>query len=403
MPAARAAGAEQRGGAGPHRERLLGLDRLRRPARVADPARVVTGRLDERRPDGPVAPAGLVPGRVGAGQVVGAGGRRHGERRGEEVVLERAVGPRRAPARAPARRRRSSSGRHGRRCGSGSRPATTTRRTCGGRPERSCSPRRTRSMIAIAGPRPNGGCPVPANATVAAQACTSEAAVASSPKQDLGGQVAGRAEQPAGVGELGVVGDPREPEVDEDGGAALHQHVGRLHVPVQHPLLVHGEQRLAEPGREPDQVGPGDRPLLAHVVVEREARHVAGGDVRDVVPRVGVDDLGDAGVPDPRQRAHLAGQPPPGLVVADDVRAQHLQRDPWPARALGQVDDAHAALADAGEQPVAADRETRRRTWLLRTRRGRHAVECTCEHPARPSLPCRAQARVAADLVRRAG
>ncbi len=36
-------------------------------------------------------------------------------------------------------------------------------------------------MIAIDGPRPNGGLPVPANATVAAQECTSEAVVASSP------------------------------------------------------------------------------------------------------------------------------------------------------------------------------------------------------------------------------
>ena len=36
-------------------------------------------------------------------------------------------------------------------------------------------------MIAIAGPVPYGGRPVAANTTVAAQACTSEAAVASSP------------------------------------------------------------------------------------------------------------------------------------------------------------------------------------------------------------------------------
>ena len=36
-------------------------------------------------------------------------------------------------------------------------------------------------MIAIDGPRPNGGLPVAANATVAAHECTSEAVVASSP------------------------------------------------------------------------------------------------------------------------------------------------------------------------------------------------------------------------------
>ncbi len=36
-------------------------------------------------------------------------------------------------------------------------------------------------MIAIEGPRPNGGDPVAANATVAAHECTSTAGVASSP------------------------------------------------------------------------------------------------------------------------------------------------------------------------------------------------------------------------------
>ncbi len=219
--------------------------------------------------------------------------------------------------------------------------------------------------------------------------------------EDLGSEVAGRAEQPAGVGQLGVVGHPREPEVDEDGGAALHQHVGRLHVPVQDALLVHGEQRLPQARGEPDEVVTGDRPLLAHVVVEREARHVARGDVRDVVPRVGVDDLRHAWVPDPGQRAHLAGQPLPGLVVADDVRAQHLQRHPGTARALRQVYDAHAALADARQQSVAPHRETWRRTCLLGTRRGRHAVECTREHPGeRRPMPSQAMPDRAGDLVR---
>ena len=175
--------------------------------------------------------------------------------------------------------------------------------------------------------------------------------------QDLRCQVARCAEQPPGVGELRVVGHPGQPEVDEDRAAALHQHVGRLHVAVQHTLLVHAEERLAEPGGEPREVRPGDRALLTDVVVQREPGHVAGGDVGDVAPRVGVHDLGHPGRADPRQGVDLAGEPRAGLVVTHDVRAQHLQRDPWPTGALGEVDHAHAALTDAGEEVVAADGE----------------------------------------------
>ena len=45
-------------------------------------------------------------------------------------------------------------------------------------------------MIAIDGPVPNGGRPVPAKATVAAQECTSEAVVGVVAVEDLGGEVA---------------------------------------------------------------------------------------------------------------------------------------------------------------------------------------------------------------------
>ncbi len=69
----------------------------------------------------------------------------------------------------------------GRSSGSGDNASRSSRRTGSSMPDRSCSPRRTRSMIAIAGPLPYGGRPVAANTTVAAQACTSEAGVASSP------------------------------------------------------------------------------------------------------------------------------------------------------------------------------------------------------------------------------
>ena len=187
----------------------------------------------------------------------------------------------------------------GRRAGSGSSAASTRSRRSAGRPVRSCSPRRTRSMIAIDGPRPNGARPVPAYATVAAQRVHVGGGAGVVAVQDLGREVARRAEQPAGVGELGVVGDPGQAEVDEDRGAALHQHVGRLDVAVQDAGVVHRGEALGQAAGEPGEVGPGDRALLEHVVVQREAGHVAGGDVRDVGPGVGVDDLGDPAAADP--------------------------------------------------------------------------------------------------------
>ncbi len=139
--------------------------------------------------------------------------------------------------------------------------------------------------------------------------------------EDLGGEVARRAEQPARVGQPRVLGEPGQPEVDEHRGPALEQHVRRLDVAVQHADPVHGDDRLGQAGREVRQVGAGDRPLLADVLVQRQPGDVAGRDVRRLAPGVGVEDLGDPGAGDPAQRRDLPGQPRPGLVVTDDVRA----------------------------------------------------------------------------------
>ena len=188
--------------------------------------------------------------------------------------------------------------------------------------------------------------------------------------QRLGGDVAGGAEQPAGAGEAHVVGDLGQAEVDEDRGAALHQHVGRLDVAVQHAGRVHGVQGLGERAGEPGQVGAGDRALLLDVVGQREARHVAGGDVRDGAVRVGVDDLGDPGALHPAQRVDLTGQPVAGLVVPDHVRPEHLDRETAPVGGLPEVDHAHAALAQPGQHAVGPDHDRAgRRARRLRGRR----------------------------------
>ena len=176
--------------------------------------------------------------------------------------------------------------------------------------------------------------------------------------QDLRGEVARRAEQPPGLGQPWVLGDAGQAEVDQDRRASLHQDIGRLDVAVQDADAVHGLERLGERVGEVQEVAPLDGPLLLDVVVEREARDVAGDHERHRSVRVRVDDLGDPGAGDPAQRAHLAGQPLPGLGVADDVRTQHLQGDAAAVRPLGEVDHAHAALAQPGEQAVVADPHT---------------------------------------------
>ena len=122
-----------------------------------------------------------------------------------------------------------------------------------------------------------------------------------------------------------------------------------------------GLERLGEAVGEPQQVVARERPLLLHVVVQREAGDVARGDVGDLAPRVGVDDLGDPPAADAAERADLARQPAAGLVVTDDVRAQHLDRDRTLPRLLAEVHDPHAALAEAGAQRVAADGQPGRR------------------------------------------
>nr|WP_238694445.1 hypothetical protein [Nocardioides daphniae] len=181
--------------------------------------------------------------------------------------------------------------------------------------------------------------------------------------QDLGRQVAGGSEQPALRGELGVVGEAREPEVDEDGRTSLHQDVGGLDVAVHDADVVDRADRLGQAAGEPDQLVTLQGADLTHLVVQRVAGDVAGRHERHVAPRVGVDDLGDPPAAHAQQRVDLAGQPGARLVVTDDVGADHLEGDPLPRGAARQVHDPHATFTQAREQLVAADAQPGRGRW----------------------------------------
>jgi hypothetical protein len=72
---------------------------------------------------------------------------------------------------------------------------------------------------------------------------------------------------------------------------------------------------------------------------------------------------------EPGQRGHLAAEPGAELRVVGQLRAQHLHRDRLAVPGLGQVDDAHPARAEPGDQAVPPDpgrvRRLQRRTRHL--------------------------------------
>ena len=165
-----------------------------------------------------------------------------------------------------------------------------------GHPVRSWSPRRTRSMIAMEGP----------DRTAAARVRRTRRSPPTSARRTprwrrrrtgSGGQVARGAEQPARVGQLGIVRDAGEPEVDEDRGSdppsARSTASRRGAGPPPSALEA---TPSASPGGEPDQgrpraIGPSSWTWSC----SEKTGYVAGGDVRHRRPGVGVDDLGHPG------------------------------------------------------------------------------------------------------------
>ena len=155
------------------------------PGNPSKPSRTgaVSGRVTGERGGstvGSASTAGAEPvTRVGASGLTGDASA-NGIVNGSSSSVGRTTVPGTVSVTSSASRARISASR-GRCAGSGSSAAATIARRSSGSPPRSCSPRRTRSMIAIEGPRPKGGFPVPAKVTDAAQECTSDAVVASSP------------------------------------------------------------------------------------------------------------------------------------------------------------------------------------------------------------------------------
>ena len=86
---------------------------------------------------------------------------------------------------------------------------------------------------------------------------------------DLGGEVAGGADEHAGLGEPGGVDGLRDAEVDEDRLAVQDQHVAGLEVAVDHPDGVHGGERRRHPMGDPSSAGSAMRAVLLDDLVQR--------------------------------------------------------------------------------------------------------------------------------------
>ena len=141
-------------------------------------------------------------------------------------------------------------------------------------------------------------------------------------------------------------------EVDDDGLAVLEEHVAGLEVAVHDADRVDRLQGLDEAATQAHQLVRAERPLVGDDVVQRGPGDVAGHQVGAVPHDVGVDDRGDPGADDAGERVDLALQPPAGLRVVGDVRAEHLDGHGSAVRVQPEVDDAHPTLAEARHQPV---------------------------------------------------
>jgi hypothetical protein len=174
----------------------------------------------------------------------------------------------------------------------------------------------------------------------------------------LGRHEAGGADGGAGAGEAlarhGLQG-AGDAEVDDARAVDGDQDVGGLEVTVDQARAVDGGQRLGEAAGEQHHGAFRHRPVVAaDDLVEGGPGDVAGGDPRGGGCGVGVEH-GRGPLPaDALRGGDLGGEAAPEVGLLRQLADDRLHGDgPAPVGA-GQVDGAHAALAESGQQPVLA-------------------------------------------------
>src|SRR5690606_32222081 len=120
------------------------------------------------------------------------------------------------------------------------------------------------------------------------------------------------------------------------------------------PGPVGGGERAAQRLEEPLDLLGGGRAVAAHPVGERAAGQVGHDEGQLVALLEHVEQLDDVGVVEPRQHLRLAldALAGPGDLGRRAVQRQPLERDEAPLRVPGEVDHAHAALAEPGHALV---------------------------------------------------
>jgi hypothetical protein len=179
----------------------------------------------------------------------------------------------------------------------------------------------------------------------------------------LGGDVVDGAQHVAVVADSSRLGDPlREAEVREvdvvgavGTGACVEQQVGGLHVAMHETARV-GRVQGARHLREDADRGRRVQTAVLEAPFQVTPLDVAHGDEEDVLGRPGLVDRDDVRMVDRRGQLRLAQEAVAERFVLGQAGSQQLQRDsPLEPQILGQVDDAHAAQAEQGIDPVAGE------------------------------------------------
>ncbi len=171
----------------------------------------------------------------------------------------------------------------------------------------------------------------------------------------LGGHEGGRAGGGAGAGEAVVAEGAGDTEVDDLGTLGGDHDVGGLEVAVDDVRGVQLGQRRAQQGPQGAHRGLGERSRGGDGLVEGRAEDVLGRHPGGFGERIGVEDAGAVDGADDAGRVDFEAEAGADGGIGRDVGVHRLQRRRPAGGRAGEVDGAHAAAAQAGEEAVAAE------------------------------------------------
>ncbi len=146
-----------------------------------------------------------------------------------------------------------------------------------------------------------------------------------------------------------------DPEVDQPGPVHAQEDVPGLHVAVYEALLVHHREGLGQGLAEDAYGAQRERAVGRDGLGEGGSGDEGGGEPRLGGVRVGTGDADGPGAVHLGGDLGLAAEAGPEVGLFGVLRADHLDRGERAVVGPAEVDDAHAAGAEASEEPVPAD------------------------------------------------